>query len=167
MDSEGHTTMKLPRGLHRRAVALDGPVVARWGPPPNYRKGGPAAAFHAGIAVLESVLAGEEMLIPAGRLARLEAAGQAAALLQEKGALLSCMLLAACCKVAELQGEDPDARGPGIAAELIRATVDAEIMERESEADPQTAEALRTIARSFLADADTLAGRARPIAMKV
>ena len=91
-----------------------------------------------------------------------EAAYKAAGLQETRAALLSTMLLNVAMRWARDQGaEDPDARASAIVAETLRRFCEMEIMEAEAEAEPQAAEALRAIARTFLEDADRLSARAR------
>jgi len=159
--------VKLPPALHERAVSLDRAVVARFGPPPNYRRGGPGAAVHAGIALLEAVLNGEQRIVPASDMEQYEAINRAAGLLRMKAALLSTMTFTVAMRLAHAEGaDDVDARASEIAAETIRTFVELEIMEAESEAAPETAEALRQIAQSFLNDAERLSARARAATSK-
>ena len=154
--------MKLPADLHDRAVALDKAVIERFGPPPNYRRGGPGAAVHAGLKLLEAVLKGEQRIIPADLMRRYEATRQDAGFLRTENALLSTMMLAVAMGWAEEEGaENIEARASEIAAETIRAFVESEIMEAEAEAAPANARALRMIARQFLDDAERLFERAR------
>ena len=154
--------LKVPAHLHERLVSLNEKVVAKFGPPPNYRRGGPGAALHAGTALLESVLNGEQCIVPEAHMKAYEAAYKAAGLQETRAALLSTMLLTVAMGWARDQGaEDPDARASAIVAETLRRFCEMEIMEAEAEAEPQAAEALRAIARTFLEDADRLSARAR------
>ena len=171
---------KMPTDLHERLVSLDQKVVERFGPPPNYRRGGPGAALHAGTALLEQVLSGKQCIVPADQMAEYEAgyvpadqlaeykaAYQAAGVLRTKNALFSTMLLTVAMGWARDQGaEDPDARASAIVSETLRRFCELEILEAEAEAEPQAAEALRQIARTFLDDAERLSTRARAATAK-
>ena len=156
--SQNVKMVKMPVDLHERAVALDERVVERFGPPPNYRRGGPGAAIHAGVALLEAVLNGEQHIVPAAHMQEYEAAYRG----REKAALLSILTLCFAMRLAHAEGaEDVDARASDLVVEGIRELVRSEILEAEAEAEPQTAEALRQIAREFLDDAERLSARAR------
>ena len=154
--------LKVPAHLHERLVSLNEKVVQQFGKPPNYRKRGPGAALHAGTALLEAVMNGDQRVVPADHMRKYEAAYQAIGLERTRAALLSTMLLTVAMGWARDQGaEDPDARASAIVAETLRRFCEMEIMEAEAEAEPQAAEALRAIARTFLEDADRLSARAR------
>ena len=149
---------KIPTDLHERLVSLDQKVVKRFGPPPNYRKGGPGAALHAGTALLEAVLNGEQHIVPDAQMQEYEAAYRG----REKAALLSILSLAIAMGWARDQGaDDVDARASDIVARVLRQLVQSEILEAEHEAAPQMGESLRQIAREFLDDAERLSARAR------
>ena len=158
--SRNFKLLKMPLDLHERAVALDQRVVERFGPPPNYRRGGPGAAVHAGIALLEAVLNGEQEIVPSAHMRKCEAAYRA----RNQPAQMSTMMLAIAMGWARDQGaEDLDARASAIVAETIRTFVQLEVLEPEAEADPPDAENLRQMARTFLDDAERLAKRARAV----
>ena len=160
--SPSYKPFKMHVDLHQRAVALDEEVVERFGPPPNYRRGGPGAAVHAGVALLEAVMNGEQCLVPAPHMQKYEEAYQAQGLNNSRMAMLSTVALCIAMRLAKAEGaEDPDARAAAIVAETIRAFVEVEVLEREAEAEPHHAEVLRLTARAFLDDAEGLAARAR------
>ena len=149
---------RMPPDLHKRAVALNEKVVERWPPPENYRKGGPAAAVHVGVTLLEAVLNGEQHIVPDAQMQEYEAAYRS----REKAALLSIVALAIAMGWARDQGaDDVDARASDIVAAVLRQLVQSEILEAEHEAAPAVAASLREIAADFLADADRLSERAR------
>ena len=126
---------KMPADLHAQAVAMEAEVVKRFGPPPGYRAGGPAAALTAGLSVLEAVLSGKQELVPAPHMRKYEAVFQASQAVETKSAMHSTMLLAACMKIAHLEGaEDPEKSAHGIAAALIRLFVETEVLEAEATA---------------------------------
>ena len=149
---------RMPPDLHKRAVALNEKVVERWPPPENYRKGGPAAAVHVGVTLLEAVLNGEQHIVPDADMQKYEAAYRG----REKAALLSIVALAIAMGWARDQGaDDVDARASDIVARVLRQLVQSEILKAEHEAAPQMGESLRQIAREFLDDAERLSARAR------
>lgn len=157
--------IKIPAELHKLAVALNERVVERFGPPPNYRRGGPGAAVHAGIALLEAVLSGKQVIVPAGDMRRYEASAAAAGLMGTKMALLSTLALALAMRLATAEGaDDVEGRAAALVSETIRSLVEVEIMAVEGEADPNTGAALREIAQWFLGHADQLAARAGQVA---
>ena len=158
---KGVKMFKMPAALHERAVALDERVVAEFGRPAHHKPGGPGAAVHAGIALLEAVLNDEQRIVPAAHVEQYEAACAALGLERTMAALLSNMALTIALGWALDQGADnPEAQASAIVAKTIRAFVQLEILEPEAEAEPLAAEALRSIARRFLDDADRLTARA-------
>ena len=161
-------TVALPSAVHAEAVALNEYVVERWGEPPDHRPDGPGAAVRAGLAMLREVASGNQHLVPASHMEQYEELAQTAGLARTEQALYSIMLLAVAMGWARDRGANvPEAAGAEIVATTIRSTVDAEIMETEAVADPQTAEALRLIARRFLDHADNLEARARAVSEKL
>ena len=184
-----HKPFKMPSALHAAAVELSPRVLAQWPEraPPNYRKGGPGAAVHAGISMLRSVMDGNQSILQTADLDQLKAdlktacdvaeAAQAAAdtaeaaanFERERAAVFSILTLCACQQVAVLNGDsDPESRGSAIAAELIRAFVATDTMEREAEAETEReATALRSIAATLLIEADSLGSRAAAVRERV
>ena len=156
--SKGVKVLKMPADLHARLVSLNEKVVERFGPPPNYRRGGPGAALHAGTALLEEVMNGKQCIVPADQMAEYEAAYQA----RHNAPILSTMLLAVAMRTARAEGaDDLDAGASAIVAETIRTFVQLEVLEPEAEAEPADAATLRQIAQFFLDDAERLSTRAR------
>ena len=154
-------TFTVSSDLHRRAIALEGPVVERFCAPDGHEPGGPGAAAEAGIALLEAVVRGDYEIVPAAHMREYETRSLRLDIAMMVERLLTTLVLSLAMRLAESEGADDfEAMGNSIAAVAIRELVEGELLPAAAEAGDEEAPLIRGVARALLQQADELSARA-------